>query len=78
MVNDEKTRKPLHIAAEAAGTPAAGQDAMKHHLMTREQAKKYIACLTREEKQKLNELLKALEQKRPLSPVPPRSTGEDD
>ena len=27
MVNDEKTRKPLYIAAEAAGTPTAGPDA---------------------------------------------------
>lgn len=29
MVNDDKTRKPLHDAAGAAGTPAATQGARK-------------------------------------------------
>ena len=36
-------------------------------LMTEKQAAEYISQLTREEKLRLNEMLKALAQKRPLS-----------
>lgn len=38
--------------------------------MTREEAQAYISKLTYEEKVKLNEMLKVLEQKRPLAEVP--------
>lgn len=38
--------------------------------MTREEAKQYISKLTHEEKVRLNEMLKSLEQKRPLAEAP--------
>lgn len=53
-----------------AGGPERG-----NYAMTREEAERYIAQLTFEEKLKLNELLKALEQKRQLFPSHPASTG---
>lgn len=74
---EEKTRKPQVDTAEAARTSAADQGAKKHHTMTRQQAKRYIACLTFEEKQKLNELLKVLEQKRQPSQVLLHSVDKD-
>ena len=43
--------------------------------MTEEEARTYISRLTFEEKVKLNELLKALERKRLLSPAPQESTA---
>lgn len=45
--------------------------------MTEAEAKRYISGLTIEEKQKLNELLKALEQKRLPSPSPQESAISD-
>ena len=42
--------------------------------MTREEAQRYIAKLTYEEKKKLNDLLKALEQRRQPSAFPLGST----
>ena len=50
----------------------------EYHAMTRAEAEKYIANLPKDKKRQLNEMLKALEQKRPLSPVPPASTGKGD
>ena len=41
--------------------------------MTREEAARYIEKLSYEERYKLNEMLKALAQKRPLSKVLPES-----
>lgn len=45
--------------------------------MTREEAQKYIAQLTYEEKKKLNDLLTALAQRRQPSVVPQASTTPD-
>lgn len=45
--------------------------------LTRKEAAAYISFLTREEKQLLNEMLKALERKRPLSAIPPASIYTD-
>lgn len=42
--------------------------------MSESEAKKLLSMLTYEEKVKLNEMLKALEQKRQLSQLPPVST----
>lgn len=42
--------------------------------MSESEAKKLLSMLTYEEKVKLNEMLKALEQKRPLSQVPQATT----
>lgn len=44
--------------------------------MTLQEARAYIAGLTREEKVMLNEMLKDLEQKRQLASVPPASKEE--
>lgn len=46
--------------------------------MTEREAKAYIAVLTYEEKLRLNELLKALEQKRQPSPTPPQTNCKDE
>lgn len=45
--------------------------------MTEQQAEAYIERLTYAEKLKLSELLRSLEQRRPLSPSPLESTGPD-
>ena len=74
---DGKKFKPLSGTA-AAETPAATQSAKRCPSMTRRQAKEYIACLTPEEKQKLNELLKALERKRQPLQVLPHSIDKVD
>ena len=48
-------------------------DGERSRTMTREEAARYIEKLSYEERYKLNEMLKALAQKRPLSQVLPES-----
>ena len=75
---DEKNlnRKPRTDTAD--GMPAATQYTQKYYPITRKQAKKYISRLTIGEKRMLNEMLKALEQKRQLLQGPLHLTDKDD
>ncbi len=65
----------IGLESNCAQSREAGGPERGTYAMTREEAERYIAQLTFEEKLRLNELLKDLERKRQPSPTHPASTG---